>query len=305
VASAGTKEKRVIENPFACRGKWYRANLHAHTTVSDGDISPEGCAEFYRKAGYDVLAITDHNHVTEASGPPGLLMLRGVELGGGRSAQGTDFHVVGIGVRARGRVEEPRGASAQEVVDVLREDGGEAFIAHPYWSGLMAQDMLGIKGCFALEVYNTGCDLEILRGYSMVQWDDLLTLGCEVGGIAVDDGHRSGSDHGLGWTMIRAEELSEEAVMEALRRGRYYASTGPEIRDLRVGGGRIVVETSPVRSIAMVSAPGMGGRVFAGGDGDITSAEFRLPEARYCRIEAVDREGKRAWSNPMIVEDRS
>ncbi|NIR03496.1 MAG: phosphotransferase, partial [Gemmatimonadales bacterium] len=79
----------------------------------------------------------------------------------------------------------------------------------------------GVRGCFALEVYNTGCDLEVLRGFSTVQWDDLLTLGQEYGGVAVDDGHSGAVDHGLGWTMIRSQELSAEAIMEALRRGLY------------------------------------------------------------------------------------
>ncbi len=294
----------MIENPFKCSGNWYRANLHAHTTRSDGDISPEGSAELYRKAGYDILAITDHGHVTETSGPPGLLLLSGVELGGGRTMQGTWYHIVGLGVRARGKLEEPANASAQDLVDLLREQGGEAFIAHPYWSGLMAQEMATIQGCFALEVYNTGCDLEVLRGYSMVQWDDLLTLGHDLGGLAVDDGHWSKKDHGLGWTMIRAEELSAEAVLEALRRGRYYASTGPEIREMKIVGEKLVVETSPVESIALVSAPELGDRKHAPKGDSITSAEFALPQARYCRVETIDHAGRRAWSNPLGISQQ-
>ncbi len=289
----------MIENPFECSGRWYKANLHAHTTKSDGDISPEGSAAFYREAGYDILAITDHGYVTETSGPPGLLLLSGVELGGGRTAQGTWYHIVGLGVSARGKLEEPKDARAQELVDLLRELGGESFIAHPYWSGLMAQEMASVQGCFALEVYNTGCDLETLRGYSMVQWDDLLSLGYALGGVAVDDGHWSKKDHGLGWTMIRAEELSSEAVLEALRRGRYYASTGPEIRDLKIVGEKVIVETSPVESIALVSAPELGDRRIAPEGESIARAEFVLPQARYCRVEIIDRLGRRAWSNPL------
>ena len=150
------------------------------------------------------------------------------------------------------------GATAQDLVNTLRDAGGIAFLAHPYWSGLMTDDMQRIEGCFALEVYNTGCDLEILRGYSTVHWDNLLTLGRDYGGLAVDDGHTGAVDHGLGWTMIRAEELSAEAVRDALLRGRYYASTGPELRDLAISEGFIEVKTSPVVSIAMVSAPELG-----------------------------------------------
>jgi len=271
--------------------------------MSDGDLSPEQSADFYEQAGYHVLAITDHNHVTEVEqAARGLLLLPGVELGGGSSRQGTTYHVVGLGLNSRGRVEAAAGATVQDLVNVLREAEGIAFLAHPYWSGLMAEDILGIEGCFALEVYNTGCDLEILRGYSTVQWDDLLTLGHDYGGLAVDDGHRGGVDHGLGWTMIRAEELSAEAVREALLRGRYYASTGPELRHLTLSEGSLEVRTSPAVSIAMVSAPGVGSRRRAAAGKTITSATFALPRARYCRIEATDTAGRTAWSNPLLLD---
>ncbi|MBN1459072.1 MAG: CehA/McbA family metallohydrolase [Armatimonadetes bacterium] len=293
----------VFENPFACPGHWYRANLHAHTTMSDGDLSPEESANFYEQAGYQVLAITDHDWVTEVEAAErGLLLLPGVELGGDRCRQGSRYHVVGLGVGCNGRMEVAPGATVQDLVNTLREAGGIAFLAHPYWSGLMTEEVQGIDGCFALEVYNTGCDLEILRGYSTVHWDDLLTLGRDYGGLAVDDGHKGAVDHGLGWTMIRAEELSAEAVRDALLRGRYYASTGPELRDLTVSEGFIDVKTSPVVSIAMVSVPELGGRKRAAAAETITSARFALPRARYCRIEATDAAGRTAWSNPFLLD---
>lgn len=291
----------MSDNPFTSPGRWYRANLHAHTTNSDGDLSPEECAAFYGRAGYDVLAITDHWCVSEvAPGPAFPLLIPGVELDGGRPAQRTSYHIVGLNVRARGKIARPEGATAQQLVDMIRESGGDAFVAHPYWSGLMASDILDLEGCFAVEVYNTGCDLEILRGYSSVHWDDLLTLGGNPGALAVDDGHHHRVDHGLAWTMIRAEELSVEAVLEALRRGHYYASTGPEIHDLQIADNRLRVTTSPVASIALVSIPARGGRQFAPKGESLTEAEFPLPQARYCRVEITDQRGKMAWSNPVF-----
>lgn len=292
----------MFDNPFTSPGRWYRANLHAHTTNSDGDLSPEDCASCYARAGYDILAITDHWCVSDAATPgPGFFLLPGVELDGGRPAQGGSYHIVGLNVRTRGKLARPEGATAQQLVDTIRELGGDAFVAHPYWSGLMASDMLSLQGCFAVEVYNTGCDLEILRGYSTVHWDDLLTLGGNHGALAVDDGHHHRVDHGLAWTMIRAEELSVEAVMDALRRGRYYASTGPELHDLQIADGRLRVTTSPVASIALVSAPTQGGRRFAPEGETLTEADFPLPSARYCRVEIMDQRGKVAWSNPLLL----
>jgi len=294
----------LFENPFRCPGNWYRASLHTHTTDSDGDLAPAACAELYRRAGYQILAITDHWRVTEyVSNRSDFLIIGGAELDGGRSLQGTPYHIVGLNMRTRGHIERRPDAGAQDLIGLVREDGGEALVAHPYWSGLMAPEIAELAGCLAVEVYNTHCDVAIHRGVSATHWDDLLTLGHDFGAVATDDGHRREIGYARAWTMIRAQELRVEAVMEALRRGRYYCSTGPEITDLRVADGRLRVSTSPVRSIALVSQPAMGGRAFAREGGAITRAEFPLPNARYCRIEAIDREGKTAWSNPVLLAE--
>ena len=45
---------------FELSGKSYKANLHCHTTVSDGHYSPEEVKEYYKAHGYSVIAFTDH-----------------------------------------------------------------------------------------------------------------------------------------------------------------------------------------------------------------------------------------------------
>ena len=40
--------------------KQYKANLHSHSTVSDGKKTPEELKEMYKRHGYSILAITDH-----------------------------------------------------------------------------------------------------------------------------------------------------------------------------------------------------------------------------------------------------
>ena len=39
---------------------WYRANMHCHTTVSDGHYSPEEIKKAYKEMGYSIVAYTDH-----------------------------------------------------------------------------------------------------------------------------------------------------------------------------------------------------------------------------------------------------
>src|SRR5918911_13529 len=47
-------------SPFDDPGEWLRCAFHAHTTNSDGELSPELLVRHYEWAGYDVLATTDH-----------------------------------------------------------------------------------------------------------------------------------------------------------------------------------------------------------------------------------------------------
>ena len=46
--------------PFSSPGRFWRGNLHTHSTRSDGHIGPEEVCAFYRAHGYDFLALTDH-----------------------------------------------------------------------------------------------------------------------------------------------------------------------------------------------------------------------------------------------------
>ena len=43
----------------------YKANLHCHTVLSDGRWTPEQVKEEYKKHGYSIVAITDHEHLVE------------------------------------------------------------------------------------------------------------------------------------------------------------------------------------------------------------------------------------------------
>ena len=46
---------------------WYRANMHCHTTVSDGHYSPAEIKEAYKKMGYSIVAYTDHEIIKDQS----------------------------------------------------------------------------------------------------------------------------------------------------------------------------------------------------------------------------------------------
>ena len=47
--------------------QFFKANLHAHTHLSDGKLSPEELKEEFKKRGYSVVAFTDHEHLLDNS----------------------------------------------------------------------------------------------------------------------------------------------------------------------------------------------------------------------------------------------
>ena len=296
-------------NPFEIAGNWYRGNLHAHSTNSDGWLSPELLVRAYQRGGMDFLAITDHWKITNlsAQSSESFLILPGAEFHTGVGTNGQDrlvageyYHVVGIGITEN--LSRDAGLSAQQLVDGIRAQGGYAVLAHPYYSGLSQDEMLAVEGCAALEVFNTVCEVMIDRGHSMVHWDDLLSRGRRVCAVASDDCHHAFDDSLQGWTVVKAPALTREHILKALEQGSFYASTGPELHDLRRVGDRIQVRCSPVRKIGLVSNPARGKRVIAREGEALTEASLPLPaNVGYARVQVTDSVGRMAWAGPTFL----
>ena len=297
-------------NPFATPGNWLRCALHAHTTASDGEAPPSALAAHYARAGYDVLATTDHWNVTAIESDE-ILVIPSSELNASLP-NGRDGHVLAFGIdRVPERREPfPSLAAAAEWIDSA---GGVAYLAHPRWTGAGVTEMLDAPGVCGIEVFNAGCELECSRGLAGDYWDNVLSHGRRCFGLATDDSHMPGFDSGHAWTLVRTEERSATAVTDALREGRFYASHGPEITDVEVNSS-VTVTMSPCASAALIAGPHDGSRVNAGRlgqryhgeileqttEGAITRARLERPRtAGWARIEVTDGSGHRAWTNPI------
>jgi hypothetical protein len=306
-----------MASPFSAAGQWFRCALHAHTTNSDGELSPSLLVRHYERAGFDVLVITDHWIRTVEPSTEGLLVIPGTELDASMGDPGRESHVLGLGVEADPLEPGSEFPSLEETVDWILSAGGVPFLAHPYWSGLRADEFAGCRGLVGLEVYNAGCELEVGRGLGAVHWDDALELdGRPWLGIAADDSHHPGFDSALAWTWVRAPERTREAVLEALRSGSFYASTGPRIEDLTVEDGVVEVRTSPAQSVTLLTGRTRGASVNAGRLGyayraevlaqspedAITAARLIAPkQAPYGRVEVTGTDGRKAWTNPLWI----
>jgi hypothetical protein len=297
-------------------GIWLRCALHAHTTNSDGELAPDLLVRHYERAGYDVLAITDHWVRTVERSTRKLLVIPSVELNAQAGGPEHDAHVLALGLEADPVIPENEFASLQEVVSWIVANGGVPYLAHTYWSGLRTEQWEQCEGLVGIEVWNAGCELEIGRGDSSAHWDEALERGRRLFGLVTDDSHHPGYDSGFAWTMVRAAERSQEAVLAALRSGSFYGSSGPEIRAVTVDDGSVVVECSPARSVTLVAGRQRGARANAGRlgylheadilardtDGRITAVRFERPyNVPYGRVEVADASGRRAWTNPLWI----
>jgi hypothetical protein len=283
--------------------------FHCHTTNSDGARSPEAVVSWYADRGYDFLAITDHNQLTRAGNAAGrLLLVNGTEVDAGRTRLGQPYHLVGVGLREM--IDVPRdakaryGMPAQDVVTALRRAGAAVFVAHPYWSGLVLDDLLGLEGIAGIEVFNANAELDVAKGYGGIQWDDCLARGRWLLGAANDDAHFRLADYGRAWTMLRLSSLTPAAVVEGLSAGAFYASTGVALEDVAFDGDTTTVRVAPpgAQEIRFVGDHRWGRRVAAGG-APLREAAYTIrgPE-RFIRIEVIGPSGERAWTNPIFLE---
>jgi hypothetical protein len=302
--------------PFEGDGVWLRCALHAHTTNSDGEMAPDMLVRHYEWAGFDVLAITDHWVRTEEHSTRKLLVIPSTELNAQAGGPEHDAHVLALGVKADPVIPEGEFAPLQEVVNWIDENGGVPYIAHTYWSGLRTDQWENCEGLVGIEVWNAGCELEIGRGDSSLQWDEALERGRNLFALATDDSHHPGYDSGFAWTMVRAAEKSQDAVLAALRAGSFYGSTGPEITSVELEENVVTVHCSPAASVTLLSGRARGARANAGrlgypnnseiierdSAGLITACRLERPwNTRYGRLEIADATGRRAWTNALWI----
>ena len=71
-----------MKKMFSETGRWYKGNLHSHTTNSDGKLKPEEAVTLYKKYGYHFLCLSEHDHFTDLSAQfdsPEFIILPGLE----------------------------------------------------------------------------------------------------------------------------------------------------------------------------------------------------------------------------------
>lgn len=294
---------------FANPGRFFRGNLHTHSTASDGALAPAEVCRRYAEAGYDFIALTDHFLArfgwpvtdTRPHRTNRFTTLLGAEVHTPAMLNGEPWHILAVGL-PDDFAPTPEGEPAAALARRCSEAGAFVALAHPEWNGLTPEDARPIEAAHAVEIYNHGCHVESDRGYGVALLDTLLSEGRRLTLCATDDAHFHAPDHFGGWVMVKAEANEPEALLAALREGAYYASTGPELRDFRIEGDHVIIECSPAERIIAMGANAAAKVVHGAG---LTRAALPLTPFRaggWVRAAVHDAAGKRAWSNPLWLE---
>lgn len=287
----------------------YKANLHTHTTLSDGKFTPEEVIKLYADAGYDVLAFTDHSRTDPVASfdGKGMTLISGTELHPW-GPRGIRWHILAVGVPEDFTFDE-KNTTGQDAVDAARAAGAAVFCAHPYWCGLTSAEVETLKGICGIEVYNSSCR-KIGRDYNMQNWDELLDAGNKYTALAVDDVHVPVHLF-RGFTVIAAEDKSQESLLQALKDGAFYASQGPIFHSITVEDNVLKADFSPVTTAIVMhrrstgscfTVPDMEGP--GSGSPEMTHLELDLSKLQntYARIQLCDANGRMAWSNPIFID---
>jgi predicted metal-dependent phosphoesterase TrpH len=294
--------------PFAQPGRFWRGNLHGHSTLSDGGLTAEEVCCHYQEAGYDFISLTDHFLPayqfpivdTRSFRNAEFTTIIGAELHAGQTEQGGIWHILAVGLPfdfAPPHEQE----TGPEIAARALATGAFVAAAHPNWYALTERDLEALGTVDAIEVYN---GVAIDHNDHADSWhitDIMLGRGRRYLTYAADDFHgvRGRHDFMRGWVWVKAEENSPEALLKALKAGHFYSSTGPQIFDVQVQPGReVVVRCSPADWV-MVTGKGPAS-VTANGHG-VTEVVLDISKFKsdYGRVTVRDAMGGRAWSNPF------
>lgn len=311
-------------------GPFYKANMHCHTTRSDGRMTPEQVKQWYKSHGYSAVAFTDHSLF--ASYPElqdeEFLAIAGAEtqfvcLNRPHPHTYKTCHLnfwAKDPEKAAFIPENPAYDIGQinRYIEAMKKNGFLCGLNHPAWSYQGTEDVLNIRGVDTFEVYNHGAQILCNKGENQVQYAMYLNNGHRAWAVATDDNHSgfdtdgeiSGADDTLGgWIQISMPELTYSNFMDAFENGRFYASNGPEFYDLYIDEERdmLVVRCSPVRVIIVKGIYVSAAARAIAKDDSITYAEFPMSQnirglEPLIHVEIATTDHKWASSQPYWFE---
>ena len=270
------------DTPIVRGRRWYRGELHLHSRHSDGQWTPAEIAERARPRDLDFMVLSDHNttssyHEFRSLVAPRTLVIPGTEL--------TTYHGHCLAIGVERWIDWRTGLDGRSINDVARDvraAGGLLFIAHPdampddvctgcrwthddfdpalasgveIWGGLWDGPEEENEGCVAL-------------------WRHWLGLGHRLTATAATDAHKPKDWEGaVPLTYVLAEELSRAAILDGLRAGRTYVSSGPELYlEATAGGVEVRCAAAPAAELRIVGDRGRLASARVRGEGKLSAS---------------------------------
>ena len=236
VVSAPSASAVAARRASSSGPRWYRGDLHSHTVHSDGQITVADRVRGAVERGQDFLAITDHNtisHHREVEAWPDVITpIRGSEV--------TTFHghinCFGLAEAIDWR-DDARGRGAASIVEQAHRQDALVSINHPSafgdpWCSGCHWDFAQVDYATfdAIEVWNgRWAEPETDNGGALAFWTDLLDAGMRPTGVSGTDSHSAEEDDypALPMTYVHAGDRDEASILDGIRRGRVYLSSGP------------------------------------------------------------------------------
>lgn len=296
--------------------RWYKGNLHTHTTMSDGDMPPDYVANWYKEHGYNFLVLSDHNVLTpiaELNGvlaePEKYLLIPGEEVTTSLDKRPVHINAYGVDQVIKPFQGNEMHEHIQANMNLIRKAGALPALNHPNFQwALQSKDLLAVENLPLIEVYNGHPAVNNRGGggfESLEQmWDTLLTARKKVFGIAVDDAHnyktfdKTMSNPGRGWVVVRASSLGRKEIMDGIAAGDFYSSTGVELQELETSAKGIRLKVKQAGTVKYTTEfIGARGKVLALAHG--ADAAYALKRSdQYVRAVVHGSNGDDAWVQP-------
>ncbi|MHC4997207.1 MAG: CehA/McbA family metallohydrolase [Planctomycetota bacterium] len=331
--------------------RWYKGNTHTHTVLcGHADSTPEYVAQWYLDRGYNFLCLSEHNRYIDpddvelpADRRDDFILVPGEEVTSGSHAHTTALNTAGlVDPKLRETKDHTKTQTIQNHVKGTERQHGHAILNHPNFNYMNdADDIRPVRGLHMFELYNGHPSVNSFgdADHQSVEqlWDQLLTDGMLIYGVSSDDAHHfakfsaRSSNPGRGWVMVRASELTPEAITEAMYHGDFYASSGVVLDEVQISARRYHVHVDPDATATQLKSPyvightvergqpgytiqfiGPGGAVLATSRGTGATLEADTSELAYVRAKITytrargDRyENFYAWTQPVFNDGRA
>lgn len=340
------------KNLFSDGARFYKVNLHCHTTLSDGTVTPEETKEIYKSLGYDAVAFTDHRWTFDVSylNDDDFLAIRAYEYDIQDAHKRiykdyvSPFHTIHVHMNFFPKdpknnkvvcmspekvptqfadkldkldelgIDIVGGATFKseftidclnKIIKTAKENGYIVVLNHPNWSINDYSIYSNLKGLDGLEMINGAMHYDAHMNYVPHVYEEMERAGMRLIITAGDDNHHK-FEIGHAWTMVKANELTQEAIIENVANGNCYVSEGPDINELYLDDdGYIVIRTSKAKGIYMNTIGRRAAHALALNDGEyVTEGRFKvLAEDGFVRFTVVDERGKHAATRAFHMDE--